>query len=99
MSATELADIYDTRATLEEMATYLAVPHLTKAIFEALTTCLVTMDNHPPDDVLLLNKLNERFHSTLYIPSGRRHLCEMIDILRRRSQHYYHAYMVDLGGT
>ena len=55
------------------------------------------MDNHP-EDILLLNKLNERFHSTLYAPSGRRHLCEMIDMLRRRSQHYYHAYMVDLGG-
>lgn len=97
LSAAELADIYDTRAALEEMATSLAVPHLTETIFEALTTCLVTMDNHP-DDILLLNKLNERFHSTLYAPSGRRHLCEMINILRCRSQHYYHAYMVDLGG-
>lgn len=97
LSAAELEDIYDTRATLEEMATCLAVPHLTRAIFEELTTCLTTMDNHP-EDVLLLNKLNERFHSTLYAPSGRRHLCEMINVLRRRSQHYYHAYMVDLGG-
>ena len=36
LSAAELEDIYDTRATLEEVATCLAVPHLTRRYLSSL---------------------------------------------------------------
>jgi DNA-binding GntR family transcriptional regulator len=98
LSADELQDIYDIRATLEEMATRLAVPFVTEAILTELTSLIEQIENHL-GDVATLVKLNHQFHLTLYAASGRRHLCELIRMLRYRSQHYLHVYTaeVDVG--
>jgi len=96
LSADDLQDIYDIRATLEEMATRLAVPLVTKATLTELTSLVEQMDSHL-GDVVALVKLNHQFHLTLYAASGRRHLCELNRILRYRTQHYLHAFIVELG--
>jgi len=95
LSADELQDIYDIRATLEEMATRLAVPFVTKPILTELTSLIEQIENHV-GDVATLVKLNHQFHLTLYAASGRKHLCELIRMLRYRSQHYLHVYTAEI---
>lgn len=95
LSADELQDIYDIRATLEEMATRLAVPLLTKATLAELTSLVEQIENHRGDMATLV-KLNHQFHLALYAASGRKHLCELIRILRYRTQHYLHLYIVEV---
>jgi DNA-binding GntR family transcriptional regulator len=95
LSADELQDIYDIRATLEEMATRLAVPFVTKATLAELTSLVEQIENHL-SDVSTLVKLNHQFHLTLYAASGRRHLCELNRILRYRTQHYLHVFIVEV---
>ena len=95
LSADELQDIYDIRVTLEEMATRLAVPLVTKATLAELTSLVEQMDSHL-GDVVALVKLNHQFHLTLYAASGRRHLCELTRKLRYRTQHYLHVYIVEV---
>jgi DNA-binding GntR family transcriptional regulator len=100
LSADELQDIYDIRVTLEEMATRLSTPSLTEEILTELTS-LVEQIDHSHNDVVTLVKLNHQFHLTLYAASGRSHLCELIRILRYRSQHYLHVFITEseLGHT
>jgi DNA-binding GntR family transcriptional regulator len=95
LSADELQDIYDIRATLEEMATRLAVPLMTKATLTELISLVEQIENHI-SDVATLVKLNHQFHLTLYAASGRRHLCELNRILRYRTQHYLHVFIVEV---
>jgi DNA-binding GntR family transcriptional regulator len=97
LSADDLKDIYDIRATLEEMAARLAVPHMTAATLAELTSLVDEMDTHL-DDVVSLVRLNHQFHLTLYAASGRTHLCELNRMLRYRTQHYLQAFVNDLGG-
>jgi DNA-binding GntR family transcriptional regulator len=94
LSADELQDIYDIRATLEEMATLLAVPLLTKATLTELTSLVEQMESHL-SDVVAVVELNHQFHLTLYAASGRRHLCELNRMLRYRTQHYLHVFIVE----
>jgi DNA-binding GntR family transcriptional regulator len=96
LTVEDLEDIYDIRATLEAMATRLAVPRMTEAICEDLALIIERMDGQL-GDVASLVKLNHQFHSTLYCASGRRHLCDLNHTLRYRTQHYLHAYIDDLG--
>ncbi|RME83288.1 MAG: GntR family transcriptional regulator [Caldilineae bacterium] len=98
LSAADLEDIYDIRATLEELATRLAVPRLTQADLEAMAAVLREMDQSMDGDAAGLVELNHRFHSTLYAASNRPHLCELLGTLRRRTQHYLNAYITYLGG-
>jgi DNA-binding GntR family transcriptional regulator len=97
LSSEDLLDIYDIRAVLEEMATRLAIPHMTEATFDQLFSYIDQMDNHLGELVTLI-KLNHNFHNTLYCASGRRHLCDLISVQRYRTQHYLHAFISDLGG-
>jgi DNA-binding GntR family transcriptional regulator len=97
LSADDLQDIYDIRATLEEMATRLAVPHMTEKTFAQMLAYIEEMDSHIGELVTLV-KLNHKFHITLYAASGRRHLCELTSMLRFRTQHYLHAFIMHLGG-
>lgn len=69
LSADDLQDIYQIRGTLEELGTRLAVPHMTETTLAELTSLIEEMDNHL-GDVVDLVKLNHRFHSVLYVPSG-----------------------------
>jgi DNA-binding GntR family transcriptional regulator len=95
LSADELQDIYDIRATLEEMATRFAVPLMTKTTLTELTSLIEQMENRL-GDVAAIVKLNFQFHHTLYATSGRKHLCELIRKLRYRTQHYLHVYIVEV---
>lgn len=97
LSPNDLQDIYEIRATLEAMATRLAVPELTDMTLAQIRSYFEQMDNHL-EDLVTLVKLNHKFHITLYNVSGRRHLCELTSMLRYRTQHYLHAYISDLGG-
>jgi DNA-binding GntR family transcriptional regulator len=95
LSADDLQDIYDIRGTLEALGTRLAVPHMTEATFAELTTIIEQMDSHL-DEVVSLVKLNNNFHVTLYAPSGRVHLRDLVITLRHRTQHYLRAYIAQL---
>jgi len=97
LSVDDLQDIYDIRTTLEEMATRLAVPNMTEDTLTELNSVVEQIDAHL-GDVVTLVKLNHQFHSTLYATSGRRHLCDLIRILRYRTQHYLRAFINDLSG-
>lgn len=97
LTAAELVDLYEIRATLEAMATKTAVPHITRATRTALADIITAMDDHMGEVVELVT-LNKQFHLKLYEASGRKHLCELISTLRNRTSHYLHAYMIDLGG-
>lgn len=96
LTAEDIEDIYEIRATLEAMATRLAIPGMTEEICRDLADIVERMDGQL-GHVATLVKLNHQFHSTLYAASGRRHLCELNHMLRYRTQHYLHAYMDDLG--
>ncbi len=96
LTAEDIEDIYEIRATLEAMATRLSVPRMTEAICQDLASIVEQMDAQL-GHIAALVKLNHRFHSTLYAASGRRHLCDLNHTLRYRTQHYLHAYMDDLG--
>ena len=95
LSADELQDIYDIRVTLEEMATRLAVPHVTEATLAELTSLVEQMEEHR-GHVATQVKLNHQFHLTLYAASGRNHLCELNRMLRYRTQHYLHLFTVEV---
>lgn len=97
LTADELEDIYDIRATLEAMGARLAVPRLTEETLGRLHTLVDQMDSHL-GEVAALVKLNNEFHLALYAASGRDHLCDLIKTLRLRTQHYLHAFISDLGG-
>ncbi|OGO18715.1 MAG: hypothetical protein A2Z14_09460 [Chloroflexi bacterium RBG_16_48_8] len=97
LSPEDLQDIYEIRATLEEMATRLAVPLLTENTLKQLETVVEQINNHF-GEVVLQVKLNHTFHNTLYAASGRKHLCELTNMLRHRTQHYLHAFITHLGG-
>ncbi len=96
LSAADLEDIYDMRTALEEMATRLAVPRLTKETTTKLACIVHEMDLHM-NDVLSSVNLNHRFHSTLYAASGRQHLCDTLQTLRHRTEHYLYTYILCLG--
>jgi DNA-binding GntR family transcriptional regulator len=97
LSADDLEDIYEVRAVLEAMAARLAVPRMTGVTLDEIEQLADQIDNHM-GDVVALVELNHRFHSSLYAASGRRHLQDLIRMLRYRTQHYLRAYVADLGG-
>ncbi len=96
LSPDDLRDIYDMRAVLEEMATRFAVPRITTEILDEMSSILDELDRHL-NDVLIAVNLNHRFHSTLYLSSSRKHLCELQEILRNRTHHYLYAYITCVG--
>jgi DNA-binding GntR family transcriptional regulator len=96
LSAEDLEDIYEIRAVLEGMAARLAVPRLTPAVLAEIDRLVEQMDGQL-GDVVALVRLNHQLHSTIYGASGRRHLEELIQTLRYRTQHYLRAYVADQG--
>lgn len=97
LTPAELEDIYEIRATLEAMATRLAVPHLTPDTLTQLEALVSAMDQYS-GEVVKIVQLNFEFHMTIYAASGRKHLCALNETLRHRTAHYLHAYIIDLGG-
>lgn len=96
LSPADLEDIYEMRTALEEMATRLAVPCLTPETKTKLASIVAEMDHHLKDVLASVN-LNHRFHSTLYAASGRQHLCDTVQVLRHRTEHYLYTYVLYLG--
>jgi DNA-binding GntR family transcriptional regulator len=86
LSADEAREIYEIRAALEGLALTLAMPNHTdetlrevQALFEA-----AELERDPA----LYVARNEAFHMSLYAPSGRPQLLEMIEALHRRGERY-----------
>jgi len=96
LTPNELQDIYDMRATLESMATRLAVPHISDEIIAAMREVIGKIDA-VQDDASLVVELNNDFHALIYMASGRTHLASVINMLRHRVAHYFHNYMIELG--
>ena len=92
LTSDEVVDIYETRATLEAMATRLAVPLLTDKTLDTLDQIANDMDTHF-GDVAKLVELNTQFHRHLCLASERPHLCDIIFSLRNRTSHYVHAFI------
>ena len=88
----EVVDIYETRATLEAMATRLAVPLLTDETLQILTQIVDDMETHF-GNVAEMVDLNTQFHRHLCFASQRTHLCDIIFSLRNRTSHYVHAFI------
>ena len=97
LSPADLEDIYDIRATLEELATLVAVPRLTKETVELLSSLVKQIDENL-GNVGATVALNHQLHNTLYAASGRKHLYELTKNLRNRTQHYLRAFIDDIGG-
>lgn len=97
LSVQDIQDIYDVRATLESMATRLAVPNSTHILLNQMNLLIEQMDKHI-GEVAVLVKLNHDFHMTLYSAANRRYLYDFIRMLRHRTQHYLHAFIADFGG-
>ena len=95
LTADELRDIYDIRATLEEMAARLAVPNMTEATLSELDDLVEQMEK-ATGDVVTVVEINHQFHLTLYAAAGRKHLCELNRLLRYRTQHYLQHYIVEV---
>jgi DNA-binding GntR family transcriptional regulator len=95
LTADELRDIYDIRVVLEEMATRLAVPLMTEATLCQLSSLVEQIEN-AIGDVVAVVELNHQFHLSIYAASGRKHLCELNRMLRYRTQHYLHVYIVEV---
>ena len=91
LSAADLEDIYELRATLEALATRLAAPHVTPALLERLRQITDELDQYEAQgEMAKIIETNERFHETLYAIAGRKHLTELISTLRHRTAHYLH---------
>ncbi|HNB52781.1 MAG TPA: GntR family transcriptional regulator [Anaerolineales bacterium] len=95
LSPAELDDIYTMRATLEAMATRVAVPRISDETIATLRKIVAEIDTFQ-NDAYRVFEANTNFHSLIYTASGRGHLCSIISMLRNRAAHYFHNYMLEL---
>jgi DNA-binding GntR family transcriptional regulator len=86
LSADEAREIYEIRSALESLALGLAIPHHTPETL-ARARALCDAAEGEPDRSLYVTR-NEAFHMSLYEPSGRPRLIEMIAALHRRGERY-----------
>jgi DNA-binding GntR family transcriptional regulator len=86
LSADEAREIYEIRASLESLAIACAIPAHTEATLrEAQALCDAA--RLEPDPALYVAR-NEAFHMSLYAPSRRPQLTELITTLHRRGERY-----------
>ena len=86
LSADEAREIYEIRASLESLAIACAIPAHTEATLrEAQALCDAARNE--PDPALYVAR-NEAFHMSLYAPSHRPQLIELITTLHRRGERY-----------
>ncbi len=88
LSSEELMEIYEMRDALESLSVRLAVPKISEDELRALEDLLVRMEG-AADPARWLD-LDSEFHTALYIPSGRKRLCNAISTLRRNTSRYLH---------
>lgn len=93
LSVDELKEIYLIRETLEELATQLAVPNLTRRTLEQLGNLVAQMEQATAaQDFDRLLDLNRSFHFAVYEASRRPLLVQMINGLWDRSTLYRRLY-------
>jgi DNA-binding GntR family transcriptional regulator len=86
LRAQEAREIYEIRASLESLAIACAIPAHTEATLrEAQALCDAARNE--PDPALYVAR-NEAFHMSLYAPSHRPQLIELITTLHRRGERY-----------
>ncbi|MBV9229477.1 MAG: GntR family transcriptional regulator, partial [Chloroflexi bacterium] len=79
LSAKDVHDIFQLRASLESQATKLAVPHLTSADLEKLEALRLAMEEaHARGEIPPVNRLNRDWHLKLYSVADNRVLFDVI---------------------
>jgi DNA-binding GntR family transcriptional regulator len=86
LSADEAREIYEIRSALESLALGLAIPNHTEASLEAARRLCKAAEGEPDPSLYVAG--NEAFHMSLYAPSGRPQLIDMIGALHRRGERY-----------
>jgi DNA-binding GntR family transcriptional regulator len=86
LSAAEVREIYEIRASLEATALRLAAPHHTAESLKQAAAVLRISRNEP--DHSLYPQHNREFHLSLYSPAGRPRLLAMIDALHSQGERY-----------
>jgi DNA-binding GntR family transcriptional regulator len=86
----DLREHYEIRAALEALAVAKVAERWQPEWAEPLRACLDEMRSGPPAARYIA--LNQRFHTALYVHSGRPRLVEMIAALRDASSAYLHIY-------
>jgi DNA-binding GntR family transcriptional regulator len=92
LSPSELTELYEIRIELEGLATRLAASRITDRQLARMQTHLDRMTENL-DSVDAWVRWNDKFHTTLYQASDRKHLCEMIDDLVVRTKPYARMYV------
>lgn len=86
LSADEAREIYEIRSALESLALGLAIPaHTAQSLREVRALADAAKRERDPS---LYVARNEAFHMSLYAPSGRPHLLDMLASLHRRGERY-----------
>jgi DNA-binding GntR family transcriptional regulator len=86
LSADEAREIYEIRSALESLALGLAIPHHTDATLAEARRLCKAAEGEPDPSLYVAG--NEAFHMSLYAPSGRPQLLDMIATLHRRGERY-----------
>jgi DNA-binding GntR family transcriptional regulator len=86
LSAEEVREIYEVRASLEVTALRLAAPHHTAQSLEAVASILSR--SHSALDQSLYAQHNREFHLALYAPAQRPRLFALIDSLHSQGERY-----------
>jgi DNA-binding GntR family transcriptional regulator len=86
LSAAEVREIYEVRASLEATALRLAAPHHTEHSLEEVAAIL--RRSHSTRDQSLYVKQNRQFHLALYAPAQRPRLSGLIDSLHSQGERY-----------
>jgi DNA-binding GntR family transcriptional regulator len=95
LAVEDIKGIYEIRIALESLALEFAAPQARENDLETLEALLSRMDAEV-DPAHWLD-LNLEFHGSLYAPSGRTHLCHLIETLRRHSEPYLRIYVAPMG--
>lgn len=95
LAVEEIKGIYEIRIALESLAVEFAAPEATEGDLQKLEATLSRMDAEVEPAIWL--DLNLEFHRALYAPSGRAHLCNLIETLRRHSEPYLRIYVASMG--
>jgi DNA-binding GntR family transcriptional regulator len=88
LDPSDIEDIFDIRAILEERAGYLATKHRTEADIAAVARILRRMEKLTGKDVHAFADENHTFHARLFESSGRRQLCRMLIALNTSVDRY-----------
>jgi DNA-binding GntR family transcriptional regulator len=86
LSAQEVREIYEIRASLEVTALRLAGPHHTPQSLKLAAAALRTSRSEPDQSKYVQH--NREFHLALYAPAGRPRLTAMIDSLHSQGERY-----------